>query len=226
MRDHVVQLDRVFSRAETGRQACRVVARVVLEGHVAEREDAGAAPLPEKAAPLVEGPRPLAAADGDAADGRAHCRVMNIEHAVARHHAVAVHDAHAGARAGDRQALGNVEVAQHGEIIVTRSRQRVRARRQDDGVRAHGEVGLHDRRAQRALAVARGADVVPLIGVGQILGAVDEISVASAARRRRQRDQQRRERSNVENRASRSSPQTTSDHLQRVRSRLPPHRYG
>ena len=172
--DHVVQLDRAAVRAEMGRQACRVVARVVLDRHVAEREAAVAPPDPEEAAPLVEGSRPVAAADGDAAHGRVHRGLMNVEHAVTGHHAVAVDDGHVRARADDRQAIGDVEVAEHGLIVVTRSRQLIGARRQGDGVRARGEVGLHDRRAKRALAVARGTDVVPLIGVGQIFGAVDD----------------------------------------------------
>ena len=70
-----------------------------------------------------------------------------------------------------------VEVANECIVVVSHAGYQVQARWYDDRTRACDEVGLHDRRSQRADTSGCGADAVCRIRIWQIGSAVHDIRV-------------------------------------------------
>ena len=134
-----------------------------------------AAAIPIDAAALVECAHSFAVAHRQPAEGRFFGAGEDLENAVARHGAIAIHDRRCAARALDGQVIGDIEIAKHRGIVNAWPGQQEHARGQGDGVRPGAEIGLLDGRAQRAASVRGEADAIAHVRVGQVGGAGDGI---------------------------------------------------
>jgi hypothetical protein len=106
-----------------------------------------------------------------------------------------VDDRRGGAGAGDREAVGDVEVAGVGEILIQgRDLERVCARRDDDRVGAGQRIRLLDRRTQGACSGTRVARAVADLGVQKVARVVDDELDAGGAGRLQADDEGAKER--------------------------------